>query len=287
MVNYLAIDIGGTFIKYGLVNDKHQLNHLNKIPTEVNHDQAIIQQIKSIVQTYHSQFPLAGIGISTAGIVDRERGEIIYAGPTILNYKGTNFKQELASFNLPVYVTNDVDSALLGELWINKLPPSDSTFCLTLGTGIGGALYQNQLISGAHFQANSIGYLLYDSQTNTNFEMRASTSALNKKITTEFGKHVSTVSFFDAAKNGDEVCRHILHEWTNEIAKGIAQIILIVDPAQIIIGGGISAQGDFLLSFIEEKIPLFLPPNLMKTNIQMATQQNNASLFGAVYSFFN
>src|SRR5699024_5191578 len=107
----------------------------------------------------------------------RKQGEIIYAGPTIQDYRGTNFKEALKSFQLPVHVTNDVDAALLGEIWQGEASTYDNVFCMTLGTGIGGAWLKDELMDGAHFQANAIGYLLYDEKTQTNFEMRASTSA--------------------------------------------------------------------------------------------------------------
>lgn len=287
MTTYITIDIGGTFIKYALLNEQLELIHLNKVPTQVNKDQAIVNQVKQIVEQFNSSHTIVGIGISTAGIVDRKRGKIIYAGPTILDYVGTNFKEALASFNLPVHVTNDVDSALLGEIWKSDINLTESTFCLTLGTGIGGALYDNGIKNGANLQANSIGYLLYDPVTQSTFEMRASTSALNKRIANEIDSSLSTEHFFEQAKQGNEQCESILIEWTKEIAAGIAQIILILDPKRIIIGGGVSVQGDFLLNHIKQQIPVFLPNNFIKTDIIMATQKNNASLYGAVYSFFN
>lgn len=286
MAHYLTIDIGGTFIKYALLNDEEQLVHLNKVPTKNNVNQSIVEHIQAITAHYKTRYALSGIGISTAGIVNRERGDIIYAGPTIPDYRGTNFKHELASYDLPVHVTNDVDAALLGELWKGDLGAYDDFFCMTLGTGIGGASYRDGLIDGAHFQANSIGYLLYEEATDTTFEMRASTAALNQTIASELGEGWSTKSVFQEAKQGGhETCVKLIADWTREIAAGIAQIILIADPACIVIGGGVSAQGDFLLNQIKQHIPRYLPNDFMKTELKMATQQNNAALYGAVYPF--
>lgn len=287
MKNYLTIDIGGTFIKYAILDKNQQLLALNKQATPINKDNAIINLIIDIITELSVEYSFEGIGISTAGIVNRDAGEIIYAGPTIKDYKGTNFKQALAHFNLPVQVTNDVDAALLGEIWQSNIDQTESTFCLTLGTGIGGALYKNGLQNGVHLQGNSIGYLLYDPLTDLNFEKRASTSALNEQITDYFGLHFTTKKFFERARYGDRHAIDILNVWTKEIAIGIAQIILIHDPTRIIIGGGVSAQGEFLLKYIKELIPFYLPDNFMKTEISTAKQQNNASLFGAVYPFFN
>lgn len=285
MANYLTIDIGGTFIKYAVLDEREQLIHLNKVPTMNNKNQSIIDRVKKIIASYRKRFVLSGIGISTAGIVDRERGKIIYAGPTIPGYRGTHFKRELASYHLPVHVMNDVDAALLGELWKGDVGPYDDVFGMTIGTGIGGALYRNGLIDGTHFQANSIGYLLYEPASDTTFEMRASTSALNKMIAHDLGKGWSTRRVFEEAKQGHGTCVKLIEDWTKEIAAGIAQIILIVDPACIVIGGGVSAQGEFLLEHIKKHIPAFLPKDFMKTELKIATQQNNAALYGAVYPF--
>lgn len=286
MSYYITIDIGGTFIKYGLLNEAEQIVHANKTRTPINQDQAIVKKVSKIVEDFFEKFAIKGIGISTAGIVNRSKGEIIYAGPTILDYKGTNFKDALRKFQVPVSVANDVDCALLGEMWRANIPPYEATYCLTLGTGIGGAFFHGSLQSGSHLQGNSIGYLLYDPYTKTNYEMRAATTALNREITNGFGPGLSTIAFFERAKAGERKAVTILNNWAKEVAAGIAQIILLIDPKRIIIGGGISAQGDFLLQYIRQHVEDFLPENLLQTELVIAKEQNNASLYGAVYPFF-
>src|SRR5699024_9849492 len=137
MANYLTIDIGGTFMEYAVLDEREQRIHLNNVPTKNNKNQSLIDRVKKIIASYRKRFVLSDIGISTAGIVDRERGKIIYAGPTIPGYRGTHFKRELASYHLPVHVMNDVDAALLGELWKGDVGPYDDVFGMTIGTGIG------------------------------------------------------------------------------------------------------------------------------------------------------
>ncbi|MCF2132578.1 ROK family protein, partial [Strepomyces sp. STD 3.1] len=154
MAEYLAIDIGGTYIKYAFMNDQKVLHSHQKIETKENINNAILKQVEEIIQGATTKFNIEGIGISTAGIVDRDKGEIIYAGPTIKNYQGTAFKEYLSSkFNIPIHVENDVNSALLGELWRGAAKDLNNVFCITLGTGIGGAYYHHQLIDGFNHQA--------------------------------------------------------------------------------------------------------------------------------------
>lgn len=287
MATYLTIDIGGTSIKYALIDAQQQLHDQQQVPTPKNVRQAILKQLEQIVQDTQRKHSIAGIGISTAGIVNRTKGDIIYAGPTIQNYQGTRIKKHLTDmFDLPVHVENDVNSALLGERWLGVAQNRNDVFCMTLGTGIGGAYYHHQLQDGSNHQANSIGYLLYDPVTQTNYEQRASTTALNQKIKHELVEDVSAKTVFSRARNGDAACINLIESWAGEIAKGLAQIILLLDPSCIIIGGGISKQGDFLLQFIREQVSLFLPEKFMKTELKFASLYNDAALYGAVYPFF-
>lgn len=287
MGEYIAIDIGGTFIKYALLNEKKQLTEVKQVPTNDNKNQAIVANVKEIVEEYTKNHPIKGIGISTAGIVQRDKSEIVYAGPTIPSYQGTNFADLLSSFELPVQVMNDVDAALLGEIWKSGMKHEQSIYCMTLGTGIGGAWYDNGLVDGAHFQGNSLGYLLFDKETGTNFERRASTKALNETIAAVFKQETTAQTVFEDAKSGEEQSKRIISEWTEEVAEGIAQVILLIDPDTIIIGGGVSAQGSYLLQHIEGHLPKFLPDNFLKTTLKIAALQNNAALYGAVYPFID
>ena len=96
MKHYVAIDIGGTNIKYGLINEAETLVEAHEMPTEAHKGgPGIMQKVESIVAGYLEKGPLAGICISSAGMVDPDKGEIFYAGPQIPNYAGTQFKKVL------------------------------------------------------------------------------------------------------------------------------------------------------------------------------------------------
>ena len=138
----IAVDIGGTNIKIAVFNtDLDMLAH-ESIKTPDNKKTLIIDTVHDLIAKYiqHYQLKRPHIGISTAGVVDTERKAIIYAGPTIANYNGTDFQQHLGDLSNHITVHNDVDAALLGELVLHKYPESH-IFCLTLGTGIGRVLH--------------------------------------------------------------------------------------------------------------------------------------------------
>lgn len=288
MSYYFAIDVGGTFIKYGKVHTDGRLTFKDQIATPINENGAILNKVKEIITNHIEENgrPL-GIGISTAGVVDTDTGEIIYTGPTIANYRGTNFKSSIETeFKIPVQVHNDVNAALLGEQWQGAAKDQSDVYCITLGTGIGGAYFRDQLVTGTSFKAGEIGYLLYDMETDTTYEQRASTSALKQTAENTLGSSINVIQLFEKAKANDKEANQIINKWASHIAEGLAQIIIIVDPRVLLIGGGVSKQGEFLLEKIEYQINNFLPENFNQTVLKCTELGNDAALYGAVSAYF-
>lgn len=284
----IAVDIGGTSIKAAVIDNQTIIDYIN-IPTPNNVDELIIDSVFQLVEQFQSQFELStlNVGISTAGVVDEITGEIIYAGPTIANYKGVNFKQVLKPLDAKVHIYNDVNAALLGELSLNNYQ-FENIFCLTLGTGIGGAFYssKNDLYNGERSRANEIGYMLYRPFENTTYEQRASTSALKSQLDRHPKlNNMDVRTLFQKAEFGNRAAENLLNNWGYSIAEGIAQIQILYDPGLILIGGGISAQQERLLRYITPHVDSYLPPNYGFASIQTMNAMNNAALFGAVSKF--
>lgn len=277
---YLAFDIGGTTIKYSLITQDMTLLTHDVYPTPKTILESISEICEELIKVHH----ITAIGISTAGIVDSERGSIRYASDLIPNYIGTPLKEHLEKkFSLPVNVINDVQAALLGEALQNTLP--DKTFCLTLGTGIGGAYFINdQLYHGANDFENSIGYLNFDSTTGKTWEQRASTIALEKKLKEKYD--ITVPEAFELARQNNKEMIFELRQWINEIAKGISSIILLFDPSLILIGGGVSKQNDYIIPILEEELEVLLPPNFLKTSFSTPSSFNQNALLGALYPYF-
>ncbi|ETY72661.1 glucokinase [Lactiplantibacillus fabifermentans T30PCM01] len=277
--NYLVFDIGGTSIKYGLIDEQLQLSHIGSCRTLHNADGHILKMLKQLSRDYTNNYEVAGIGVSTAGIVGAD-GAIQYAGPTITDYQGTPIKDELAQLTgLPVFVVNDVDACLLGEQLAGSAKDANSAYCIALGTGIGGAYLANgRLLSGAHGTANSIGYTLYDPQTKTNYEQRASTLTLDRELVKY---QISVKDAFAAAKQGNQQYLTIIDDWAATVAAGLAQIMLLFDPEVLVIGGAVSQQGCFLLDLLQKNIDKLIPENLCQTRLEVAVLADKAQLFGA------
>ena len=279
----LAFDIGGTTIKYALITPELEFKESGHVPTEKNKDNKILKTLLAISQEFQAKYSLKAIGVSTAGIVATD-GSIRYAGPTIPNYQGTPIKEKLAqTTNLPVFVVNDVDAALLGEALNGAAKNATNAYCVALGTGIGGAFLNNgQLFAGAHGTGNSIGYTLFDPCTQTNFEQRASTLSLEHELSP---LEISVKDAFSKAKAGQEPYVSKLNAWALEVAKGLSNILLLFDPEVLIIGGAVCQQGEFLLQLLNNQLADLLPPNLCQTKIKTAILADKAQLYGAIYPF--
>lgn len=285
---YLGIDVGGTTIKFAIINEEYKIVHYENCLTPNNIDVRIVDEMYKISKKLKEKYDFNYIGISTAGVVDTNKAEIVDSGINILNYIGTNFQKELGDkLGVKVYADNDVNCALLGEQWLGSAKGLDEVFCIALGTGIGGAYYLNSLPAGSNFSVGEVGRGKYDRTTNTNYEQRASTLALDRKIKKEINEKLSVKEFFKLCKNEDEKCLTILDEWLTHLADGLVDIMLILDPKYIVIGGAVSHQGEYLLNLIRNKVKELHPIKINKTKFLTASLGNDAALYGAISVFIN
>lgn len=289
MTRYLAVDIGGTQIKYGLVDQEGQLLEQYKIDTQAHlGGPHILATVKDLVRKYKDNSDISGVAISSAGMVDHVKGEIFYSGPQIPNYAGTKFKAEIeATFGLPCEIENDVNCAGLAEGISGAGRDSQISLCLTIGTGIGGCLLiDNEIYHGSSNAACEVGYLPLSDGA---FQDIASTTALVQHVADLHGDNPSEwdgYRIFQEAKNGNNKCQVAIHQLVDNLGKGIATITYVVNPEIVILGGGIMGQKEYLEPMIQEAIKRHLLPSLVeKTRIAFAKHENAAGMLGAFYHF--
>lgn len=291
MRQFISLDIGGTDIKYGIINDKGEIFSRSSYSTDIQKGITnLVSNIKNIVRTLLQDGCLiSGIGISTAGVVNPSTGEIIYAGPTMPGYTGTNLKGHLEKeFRIPVIIDNDVNAAALGEAWVGAGRSIDTFFCMTLGTGIGGAFVINkELYRGKNFRGGEIGYMGKQNQNDKRYEEKAATSALIKNAERVLNmENIDGQTIFERAKSGNPKYEIIVRDWVEEIAKGIADIICVLDPGVIIMGGAVSQQGKYLMDQIKDGLPSYLPAIFVSSTVLKPAECGNAAgMLGAVYPF--
>lgn len=289
MRKFLAFDIGGTLIKYGILAEDGTIIEKYEVSTEASQGGvAILKKVKEYGSRLMESHPISGICISTAGQVDSKEGVILYASPLIPDYTGTQVKKELeAYFNLPVEVENDVNCAGYAESWVGTGKDAKSLFCLTIGTGIGGSyILDNKLHTGHSYSGGEIGYIPIEGNQ---FQELASTRTLIRNVAQLKGmaeEELNGKIIFELAQAGDEVCIQEIQRLVYYLSKGIATIAYMMNPEMIIIGGGITAQKDYLYPLIMEQLRKdVIPAILEKTQIKIARTLNNAGMIGALRHF--
>lgn len=289
MERYVSIDIGGTAIKYGLVDAKGNILERFETPTQAyKGGPAILEKTIGIVESLREKAHPAGVCISTAGMVDVEKGEIFYAAPLIPDYAGTNFKRNIEEkFCIPCEVENDVNCAGLAESVSGAAKGSSISLTLTVGTGIGGCIVMNgEVFHGYSNSACEVGYMhMFDSD----FQTLGAASILTRKVTERKGGdggRWNGYAVFEAARRGDEVCVQAIHEMTEILGRGIANICYVLNPEVVVLGGGIMAQEDYLKDKIRAALDHYLVPSIaQKTSLRFARHRNDAGMLGAFYHF--
>ena len=282
-MNILAIDIGGTMIKYGLVSSDGKILSTNKIKTEASKGlNNILNKIDNIFKGYKENNPV-GIAVSGTGQINGMIGKVIGGNPIIPNWIGTNLVKILEEkYNLPIVLENDVNCVALGEKWIGAGKDLSNFICLTIGTGIGGGIIlNNQLFRGENFVAGEFGHTLIKKGE---FEQFASTTALIRLVKEKTGKILNGKEIFDLEKKEIVEYQEVISEWIENLTDGLSSIVYCFNPANIILGGGVIGQGEALINRIKNS--LFKKIGLQfkeKLNIIQAKLGNNAGMIGASY----
>lgn len=289
---YFSIDIGGTNIKYGIINDQGDLISHKSVKTPDNKTD-FLDLIKSTVQENLSE--IQGVGISVPGKVNVQTGTVFYGGALPFLDK-VSFKDELESaFHIPVAVENDAKSGASAELWLGSLKDVNNGAIITLGTGVGGGIVLNhQLLHGSHYQAGELSYMSLGTDTSKISNLVGlSGSAVHMieacaKILNLTDMH-DGVAVFDAINSGNQQVTKIFSNYCDVIATVILNIQSVVDLETIAISGGISAQS-IVVEEINRAYARLLDQNpLLKAqieipNIVQAHFKSNANLYGAIYN---
>lgn len=289
MATYACIDIGGTMIKYGLVDETGNILQQEMRPTEAHlGGSGILQKVEEIIDSFIAKHAITGIALSSAGMVDPDKGEIFYAGPQIPNYAGTQFKKVLEEkYKIPCEIENDVNCAGLAEVMAGVAKNSRVTLCLTIGTGIGGCiLIGESIFHGYSNSACEVGYMHMEGQE---FQQLGATTALIQKVAERKDENISDWNgyrIFEAAKAGDEICMTAIDEMIDVLITGIANICYVINPQIVVLGGGIMGQEEYLSRLMTTALKAKLVPSLAEnTTLAFAKYQNNAGLLGAFYHF--
>ncbi len=300
---YIGVDLGGTNIKAGIIDDEGKIVSSLMIPTEATLGwNRVISNIKKVISNLIGDYEVKAIGIGVPGPVDFENG-IIREMPAINGAKNIKIVEEIKNeFNKPTFVDNDANNFVLGETVFGVAKGKKFVLGLTLGTGIGGGIViDGKLYRGYKNFAGEVGHItIVPNGTQCNcgkfgcWEAYGSATALIKnalsykkrQITTKLSEYpdekIEAKIIFDLAKEGDEFCKSLVQNQFFYLGIGIASLVNIFNPEMVVIGGGVSLAGNFLLEPVKEiALSNIMPPLREGLEIVLSRSGNNAGMLGA------
>lgn len=293
---YLVFDIGGTFIKYGLVNSEGVITSKGKLSSSlVNSQEDVVNAFTKIYKEQKALEDIKGIAVSTPGGVDVNKG-IIYNGGSLGFLHNMPITQMLweACDHIPVAVENDGKCAGLAEVWLGNAKDVKDAIVITYGTGIGGAIIKDKKIHrGNRLIAGELSCLMNNyspdeipkSWADYNSALKLGRDA--EKIKNLPKGSINGEKFFEMINEGDEECMTILKNFCYISAIQIYNLQYIFDPDIFCIGGGISEQEIFIKE-IENQIQNIYgkTKQVVIPKIRPCMFHNNSNLLGALFNFF-
>ncbi len=289
MCKYLSLDIGGTAIKYAVLDEEAVFTESGSMDTQAHlGGKKVVDNVRAIIDKYIKKYTLKAVSISTAGMVDTQKGEVFFAGETMPGYSHTEWKNIIEKeYGLYCVVENDVNCAAFAEFISGSGKDSEKMLCLTVGTGIGGSfISEKEVYHGANYSACEVGYMWIDG-CEKNFQELCSTSTLCKAVAKKKNAGIEEWNghkIFEYYKHGDEDCIYEVEKLCKNLSKGIANICYVLDPDTVVLGGGIMEQKDILKDLILKFLSVYLKPVMYeKLDVRFAAHGNKAGLLGAYY----
>lgn len=294
---YLGIDIGGTAVKLGLVDETGTV--LDRAERSVSFDgyrTPILDTVRAAAADFTDgrRGQLAGIGVSATGQIDSRKGIVAGTCGSLPGWVGAPIRDRLTEdFGLPVTVANDANCMCLGEVWVGAARCCTDVIGITIGTGIGGGILTGgRLLEGArglggemgHYRTHALDGVPCTCGARGCWERYASTTALVRAAQAMAPELRDGRAIFAAARAGRCDVLDLLDRWMDEIAQGLAGMVHIFNPQRILVGGGVSAQKELLIEPLEHKVKAAVMPAFAEgLTLQAAALQNDAGLVGAVY----
>lgn len=274
----LGIDIGGTNIKSGVVTREGQVLFSRTVPTAADDGgESVLGRLLPLVEeaaavSAAAGAPIGGIGVGTAGQVNKRSGRIAGATGNLPGWAGIALVERLgeASGGLPVALDNDVNMIALGESWLGAGAKYGEFLCVALGTGIGGCRIKDGAADhGRDGFAGELGHMIVQMDGlpctcggRGCWEQYASVPALIR-LARERGLQeelTSPIALFAAADGGDGAAAGVLDVYAERLSVGLAGLIHIFNPQAIVVGGAISAQGEALLERVRARTSIKVMP---------------------------
>lgn len=308
----LGIDLGGTTVKFGILTETGEVQQKWAIETNILEDGKyivpdIVASIKHRLELYGlTSEDFIGIGMGSPGAVDREAKTV--TGAFNLNWAET---QEVGSVieaetGISFAIDNDANVAALGERWVGAGANNPDVVFVTLGTGVGGGVIADgNLIHGVAGAGGEIGHMIVEPENGFActcgnhgcLETVASATGVVRvarllaesyqgdsqvKAAIDSGDNVTSKDIFEAAQSGDVFANSVVDKVCHYLGLAVANISNLLNPDSVVIGGGVSAAGEFLRSRVEDNFKKYTFPQVRQsTKIKLAELGNDAGIIGA------
>ncbi len=313
MKYYIGIDLGGTNIVAGVVDEDY--NIISKASTRTNcprpaqeiADDMAAMAIKAVEDAGLTMEQIEWVGIGTPGIANSETGIIEYSNN--LGFENTPMVEYIQKhINKPVFIENDANAAAYGEYVAGAAKGAKNAVCITLGTGVGGGIIiDGKIYSGSNFAGAEIGHTVisvdgpqcscgrkgcfevFSSATGlvrmTKEKMAVCPDSKMHALTEERAGKVSARTAFDAMRMGDAAAKEVVDFYIKCLAAGITNTINIFQPDVLCVGGGVCNEGDPLLLPMKEIVAkeVYTRNSPKNTEIVIAKLGNDAGLIGAAF----
>ena len=313
---YIGVDLGGTNIAIGIVNEKFEIVKKGSVPTKPERGaDAIIVDMASLSKKLLKEMgsslsEVKYAGVATPGTANSETGVVEYANNVPFDQYPLADKLSSLLDGIPVYIENDANAAAKAEAIAGVASGAPISVMITLGTGLGGGIViDGKVYSGFNFAGGELGHIVierggkpctcgrkgcweaYSSATglvNMTKEHLADARKAGRKtlIDDMVGDDLSKISArtaFNAMKEGDAVGAEIVDEYISYLACGIVNVINIFQPNVLVIGGGVCNEGDNLVRPLLEKVyaETYSREGTPRTEIKIAKLGNDAGIIGA------
>ena len=294
----LSFDIGGTAIKYGVVNSHGKLEFNDQFPTpkpSPKQGEKLLDLLIHYSDDLTQKYDICAIGISTHGVVDFTKGTVLLSSNHLPGLRNLPIKKTLKDrYQVLVTVDNDVNSAAIGELWQGSAKQYKNFIFIALGTSIGGAVVVNRhLIRGKNSCGGEVGHIITSERDKKPkflpgaWESRASASFLTKqyyKIKKDLT--LTPKDFQNDLQNRDPQTVELFEKFIFSLTSGIISLAHVLDPDAFIIGGAIVNMEDLLFKPLVENYQRRVLPICAGTPIVAAELGNSAGKIGAAYTAF-
>lgn len=300
-----GVDVGGTTVKIGLFEENGTITDRCEIPTRTeNGGEKILPDIAAAIQAMLEKNSIEksavlGVGIGVPGPVNDEG---LVNRCVNLNWGVFNLHEALSALTgFPVKAGNDANCAALGEYWMGGGKGTKSTLFVTLGTGIGGGvIIDGKILGGAHGVGGEIGHITVtapdkvpctcgkcgcvEQYASANGIVRITKERLKNSaaptVLREKGK-ITCADVFSAAKQGDGFAIDTLEQVFDYLGEALASACCMVDPERVVLGGGVSKAGDYLLQGVKTHFNRYMFHACKDTQFSLAKLGNDAGMYGA------